>query len=54
MEKLIYSFEEANKLVINHLEKIKGISTKNRLIESLKLYYEKHENSGTLISLFHS
>lgn len=36
-------------MVINHLEKIKGISTKTGLIESLRNYYEKNGDAGMLL-----
>jgi hypothetical protein len=36
--------------VINHLEKIKGISTKTGLVESLRSYYEKNGDAGEYIA----
>jgi hypothetical protein len=41
-------------MVTNHLEKIKGISTKTGLIESLKAYYEKHSDAGNFNKIISS
>ena len=37
-------------MVVNHLEKIKGISTKTGLVESLRSYYERNGDAGRLFN----
>lgn len=38
-------------MVFNHLERIKGVSTKTGLIESLKTYYDKLSDAGKKLSI---